>query len=125
MPKLCQHEDCKYPVFGKGFCKFHQKFRTDKKAKKSINKVSDKRWEELQVYKAKRAEYLMANPNCEARINSNCKVSACEIHHRKGKLGGLLYDSTYFLAVCRDCHTYIELHPIEAKEKGFSLERHQ
>jgi hypothetical protein len=31
MAKTCQHEDCKYPVFSKGYCKMHQYLRTDKK----------------------------------------------------------------------------------------------
>lgn len=31
--KTCLHETCKYPVFGKGYCKIHQWKRTDNKLK--------------------------------------------------------------------------------------------
>ena|SRR5271155_232711 len=31
MPKLCNHEGCKYKQFGGGFCRYHQRDRTDKK----------------------------------------------------------------------------------------------
>ena len=31
MAKLCNHERCKYKQFGGGFCKYHQRDRTDKK----------------------------------------------------------------------------------------------
>jgi hypothetical protein len=33
MAKICNKDNCSYPVFGKGFCKMHQYLRTDKKPK--------------------------------------------------------------------------------------------
>lgn len=33
MAKQCTHKDCNNPVFGGGYCKFHQWKRTDKKQK--------------------------------------------------------------------------------------------
>lgn len=33
MAKTCQYQGCHYPVWGKGYCKFHQYLRTDLKRK--------------------------------------------------------------------------------------------
>lgn len=35
--KICNHEGCKYNVFGGGFCKFHQRDRCDKDSKNRRN----------------------------------------------------------------------------------------
>ena len=87
-----------------------------------MRKVSKKQSANLRQYKKVREAYLESNPNCEAKLNG-CTFESTEIHHKKGRIGNLLQDDTYFLAVCRNCHHYIELNPIEAKEKGFSLSR--
>ena len=36
MPKICNKEDCDNNVWGKGYCKYHQHLRTNKKARKPI-----------------------------------------------------------------------------------------
>jgi hypothetical protein len=41
----------------------------------------------------------------------------------QGRIGNLLTDETKFLAVCRACHDWIETHPKEAKELGYSISR--
>ncbi len=41
MAKICALDGCNNPVFGGGYCKYHQKWRTDKKPKE-LRKVSDK-----------------------------------------------------------------------------------
>jgi len=46
MPKICKAEGCSYNVWGKGYCKMHQRLRTDSKRPKSIRKISAKRQEE-------------------------------------------------------------------------------
>jgi hypothetical protein len=53
MPKICTQEDCDNNVWGKGYCKYHQHLRTDKKArkplipKKTIKPISAKKKESL------------------------------------------------------------------------------
>ena len=124
MAKVCNHEECSYPVFSNGYCRKHQYLRTDKKKpKKSINPFSEKMLEGLKVYKQKRLIYLEAHPNCQAKVNNECTKISTQIHHRAGRVGEKLTDEKNFLAVCHHCHVYIELHPIEAKEKGWSIER--
>ncbi len=85
-----------------------------------IRKRSLKRAAQEREYAKLRKVYLFTHPTCEV---GGCGCQATEIHHRKGRIGDLLTDETYFLAVCRSHHNYIELHPEEAKEKGYSLSR--
>lgn len=122
MAKVCNHEECSYPVWAKGYCKKHQSLRTDKKIKKA-SRYSEKMLQGLKVYKVERLKFLEKYPVCQAAIKEVCTEEALQIHHKKGRIGDLLTDPTYFLAVCHQCHIYIELHPEEAKEKGWSLAR--
>lgn len=88
----------------------------------NMRKVSKKQSANLRQYKKVRESYLESNTNCEAKLNG-CTYESTEIHHKKGRIGSLLQNDSYFLAVYRNCHHYIELNTIEAKEKGFSLSR--
>jgi hypothetical protein len=121
MAKKCTVEECNYPVFSRGYCKIHQRLRKDKKPK-AIKSVSDKMAVMLKVYKEKREKFLERYPKCQAGIEGCTKYSS-QVHHRRGRLGELLINTEYFLAVCYSCHHYIEMHPLEAKEKGWSLMR--
>jgi len=76
----------------------------------------------LREYKKVREKYLDKHPSCEAKIDG-CHLEANQIHHKKGRIGNLLVDDNYFLAVCGNCHHWIENNPKEAKELGFSLNR--
>jgi len=81
---------------------------------------SVKRQRQEREYARLRKWYLEENPICEVK---GCKNWATEVHHKKGRVGSLLTDATYFLAVCQPHHNYIESHPAEAKEHGYSLSR--
>lgn len=87
-----------------------------------IRKVSKKKSKEDREYSKLRKDYLSKNPMCHAVIHE-CMQHATEVHHKKGR--GIYYlDIATWLPVCRNCHQYIELHPIEAKELGFSEKRY-
>lgn len=90
------------------------------KPKKPIKAKSAKRVDEENIYKKEHKKYLIAYPYCEVR---ECKLSSNQIHHKKGRIGSLLYNPEYFLAVCSDCHSKIELNPVWAKENGYSIDR--
>jgi hypothetical protein len=83
-----------------------------------IKKVSDKRSKENVEYLKLRVKFLNENTKCYV-----CSKSATEVHHKKGRDNSFLTDIRYFLPVCRDCHTKIELNPVWAKENGYSLNR--
>ena len=85
-----------------------------------IKKVSNKRKVENKEYLKVRKAFLKSFIYCQVK---GCKELATEVHHQKGRIGKLLTDINYFLGVCRECHSKIELEPIWAKENGYSLNR--
>ena len=93
-----------------------------KKPQPKIKRVSDKRRKQESEYGKKRIAYLTAHQVCEVR-HAGCMYEATDIHHKAGRVGDLLTDERYFLAVCRKCHNHVEEHPAWAKEKGYSLSR--
>lgn len=73
------------------------------------------------LYAILRKAYLKDHNMCEAHL-PDCGTYATDIHHKAGR-GVYFLDSTTYMAVCRSCHQWIELHPIEAKQMNFSVER--
>ena len=55
---------------------------------------------------------------CQAKI-FECTLKATDIHHKQGR-GKYHLDTSTWLSVCRNCHNYIEHHPEEAKELGYT-----
>lgn len=58
--------------------------------------------------------------------NQKCPVTGKQtnqVHHKKGRIGSLLLDQRYWLAVSDEGHREIELNPDWAKEMGYSLSR--
>lgn len=87
------------------------------KPKKRIRPLSKKRAKQNQLYLQIRAAFL---------INKLCPITkepATEVHHKKGRIGTLLTDVRYFLAVSRRGHVWIETHPKEAEELGYVIKR--
>ena len=85
-----------------------------------IRKLSKKRAKQMREYEKVRDAYLYANPFC---LVKNCNQMANQVHHMKGRIGMLLTDVRYFLAVCPYHHAKIEAMPLWAKEMGYSLNR--
>lgn len=88
-----------------------------------MRKVSKKRAIQISKYSKIKKLYLEENPCCQVRLDNCTGCGPVEIHHKKGKINELLYDSNYFLTVCRNCHNIIEANPSYAYEKGFSIKR--
>ena len=72
-------------------------------------------------YSKLRRVFLNDYPMCQAAL-PRCSHKSTEVHHKKGR-GKYHNDVTTWLSVCRSCHTWIELNPIEAEELGFSIKR--
>jgi len=83
-----------------------------------MKKISEKRAKQLREYGKLRDAYLRAFPCCAL-----CYREATDIHHKAGRSGERLNDTSNFLAVCRACHSKIELNPTWAKENGYSKSR--
>jgi len=90
-----------------------------KKPRKPIKRISDKRAAQNKEYLILRKAYLRANPFCAVYP----KQQATQIHHKKGRIGKLLTDIKYFLPVSDEGHQKIEMNPNWAKEMGYSLSR--
>jgi hypothetical protein len=74
-------------------------------------------------YSKLRRKFLTDNSICRAKI-SKCTVVATDVHHMRGR-GIYHLDVDTWLPVCRNCHTWIENNPVDAKELGFSISRTQ
>ena len=90
-----------------------------KKKRKRIPYISDSKKIDMKLYQQAKAVFLNNNPICEACNDSHTDC----IHHKAGRIGSLLYNPRYFLAVCGACHDTIENNPEWAKEKGYSVMR--
>jgi hypothetical protein len=73
------------------------------------------------AYSLLRIPFLEKNPMCQAAL-PGCTGTSTDVHHKKGRGKWMLITGTW-MAVCRHCHTWIELHPIEATEMGFRVSK--
>ena len=89
---------------------------------KSISPVSKKRQVEMDEYSKKRLAFLALHTNCQAKL-VGCTGKSTDVHHKAGRISDNYLNMTRWIAVCRDCHTWIEENPKEAKELGFSESR--
>jgi hypothetical protein len=92
----------------------------EEKKKKPISIKSVKRMAEEKLYLKKKKEYLTAHIRCEVK---GCNRVSEDLHHVKGRVGKLLYDERYFMAVCREHHRIIEDEPAFAKQNDYSKSR--
>lgn len=88
--------------------------------KATLAPVSAKRVGQNVLYRRNRNEYLMAHPLCEW---PGCHRRATQLHHSAGRVGALLWDKTYFKALCEVCHRKAHDFPREAKAAGVSVSR--
>lgn len=79
-----------------------------------LRRVSKKRASEGKEYQAVSRAFLVANPTCQACY----KEPATELHHKRGRIGKLLIDTRFFMAVDSDCHEFIHANPNRARELG-------
>jgi hypothetical protein len=89
------------------------------KQKKAIAPRSHKRAKQEKEYSTKRKTFMLDNPLCQANIIGLCTTHSTDVHHIKGRSGELLLEVNEWMSVCRACHTWIELHAIEATELGY------
>ncbi len=90
--------------------------------KKWVNPISATRRKSLAEYRKVRALYLKAHRFCEIcpkRKPSKSAKLASDIHHTHGRAGHLLTDQSHFLAVCRECHNWIEGNRGIARSNGW------
>lgn len=96
-----------------------------------IRKVSSKQAKSVSEYSKEKGPWI------DGQICQRCFTHlASEVHHKRGRTGfadlwararniTLLMDKRLWLAVCRDCHEWIEKNPTLAREQGFSQARNE
>tara|TARA_R110000772_G_C13310310_1_gene440340 strand:- start:14966 stop:15364 length:399 start_codon:yes stop_codon:yes gene_type:complete len=89
--------------------------------RKRIKYVGEKRKLETGIYLARRTHFLNRPENKWCPVFPH--LNTTEVHHKKGRVGSLYLDESYWLAVSRKGHQKIEMNPDWAKEKGFSVNR--
>jgi hypothetical protein len=97
-----------------------------KKPKPTATRIpaySSKRAKMTALYSVARVKFLQDHPMCHAHLDAKCSKKSTEVHHKAGRLFGLLLDQRYWLPTCHECHTWIEMHPEQAKEMGLSTDR--
>lgn len=116
----CKVPDCRKPVENKdtGLCATHSK-ALRKIVKPNIKKIGAKMEKSLSAYAERRRVFLQKHPRCAVYP----EMPAKEIHHMKGRIGALLLDDRYWLAVSVKAHVEITNNPKWALEKGYSLPR--
>lgn len=129
--RYCGFSECRKAIKGHYYCCFEhfiagEKEKALRRSKKEnfeinkpkpIRKISKKRAIQNAEYLKLRAKFL------PGKICPITNRPATEIHHKKGRVGKLLMDVRFFLGVTREGHNYIESHPEEAFEKGWSIPR--
>ena len=88
----------------------------------ALKKVSDKQKSRNESYLLLRKAFLHRNPECQVH-HEGCSNIATTVHHKRGKIGENYLDVSTFLGACMSCHVWVETHPNEAKEQGYSLSR--
>lgn len=134
--KLCDGCGFDKPIWknheGKKYCKYcwsKQTVTTGVAKKKTVKKQykipsrSPKRAKQEREYGKLRKKFLEQNPICQMKLPNICTHQATDVHHTAGRIGDLLTDVRYWKGGCRACHTWVELHPKEAKEMGLSINR--
>ena len=77
----------------------------------------------LRRYEKARANvYERSGGSCEART-PDCRGAIDQVHHRKGRDGGLVDDESLLLGVCWACHNYIHDRPSLSYQTGWMVKR--
>ncbi len=84
------------------------------KGKQEVRKEQEKE------YLKKKKAYLAIHKTCEVE---DCKKAATDLHHKKTRIGNMLTDEKYFMAVCRKCHTKITTNSKWAIQQGYSISK--
>lgn len=90
------------------------------KPRKRIKPISPRQAERNKEYalmkKSWRATVVSFDPRC---AYSGCRNPVERTpHHIRGRIGSLLCDTRYWVAVCREHHQWIHAHPNQARELG-------
>jgi hypothetical protein len=76
----------------------------------------------MDEYSKKRLAFLALHVTCQAKL-VGCTGASTDVHHKAGRVGDNYLNMSKWLALCRNCHSWIETNPEDAKELGYSESR--
>jgi hypothetical protein len=121
---MCDFPLCTYPAGHDGYCIHHSKHFGVKevKVKKGIAKMSAKRKMDVVEYRKIVKRKLKESNLCEIK-EKGCGKIATGLHHQKKRTPATYLDERFLIRACNNCNTWVELHPLEAIKKGYSLSK--
>lgn len=80
-----------------------------------VRKMSVGMARKMRRYAILRKQFLEVRWTCE-----RCRARSAEhVHHKRGRVGALLTDWRYWMAVCHVCHAWIGDNPTTARQAGY------
>lgn len=95
-----------------------RKLKKEENKQKNINPFSEKRNKQLKLYRQVRDVYMKEKTICEV---NECARKSEDLHHKNGRIGEMLYNTAYFMAVCRSCHQKIHNNPSWARNNNYLI----
>lgn len=91
-----------------------------KRPPRHIRRMSPRQRVRIVEYHKRRRWFLLNNPWCAWGLAQNPKrhIRATEVHHTRGRIGSLLNDERFWLAVSQYGHEWIHAHPNDARKLG-------
>ena len=111
----CPNKDCRKVIVDK-----RNKKKNSSPAKKKYNyikPISDSMAEKLAVYRPLRDKYMLQHTICQFK---DCQSHSNDLHHIRGR-GPYLSEVTYFMAICRPHHQWIDVNTKEARKLGYLI----
>lgn len=65
---------------------------------------------------------LPGNGSCKLNMKG-CTKKATVVHHKKGRIGDLLFDQRFWMPSCVSCNGAVESNDAEAREKGLKISK--
>ena len=126
--KVCRNEGCEVEFtpfnsiqkYCSWKCTNDNKKSPKKKVFAPIRKDSKKRSVEKSKYLVQRIQFLSKKENKVCPITGQ---PTTDVHHQKGRIGSLLLDERFWIALSRDGHEKVENNPEWAKENAYSFDR--
>ena len=85
--------------------------------RKPIRKVSKSMEAKLKIYSSLKKEFMLLPENKYCPVFKN--KPATQVHHSKGRIGSLLLNTEFWIAVSSEGHKFIHENDSWARRKGF------
>ena len=127
--KICSKDDCNYPLFARGFCRYHYNsdYLAPKQALKApksytIPKITAKRRSQVTKYHSERKVFIQAERDFNPRKEIYCIFCdeiiyeiEPDVHHGDGRDDEKLLDTIFWYIAHNFCHVH-QYHSMSCKD---------